>query len=1003
MRTISAEGLAKLAQTHGNEPIILLEVDWRDGSTPRWYADRDVETIPGRILTVGGLDNVVGVSANVTSQSLDVVLDDTDGSIKTVMDGADVHKRTARVYQWFDGLDLDDKFLLFAGKLSSPIVWDERERTVSFTIISQLEDKEIGFTPEEGSFDWLPAGMVGKPWPMIFGTVMDCPVLQINEAVTGTTLTGVGVIAGGSLASSMPLFSNGASTDSSTFASLALISAQVSTLWCAKYCYHGYDDGKCEEILDQINELEAQRGRIVASAMQQAACANWQRSKQMNDANAHGLGPNPIEILGGEDFPQGTSLWIDINGAQFYGYFSETYFHVTDRSWPEGLEEAQNQRDDRNETCPYSSEGMSCQDYDYRHDVPCGCGNQFFTDCLCRFYGFVCTTGDARASRMSDDPIMQQFWAEPGATVRIYSDEPITYFVSIIPGTILAVRAYKQFTGERRLVDVPVDYYTTQTVWYGTIQVVQIVCNKPLSSYKDQGYTDDLYVTFQSTVGPNVVDILIYLIDTYTDLLYDATSFAAVHAKLAAFPANFPILERKNAVEILQDIAYQARCALWLSNGTFFIKYLPEEPTAVDTITESDIDAEKGITTELTTTEDIVTKMKIKWRMSWSPGQTDREKDKSEKTIILRHNVNRYGIQEEERDFYLYNQPDIVYKCATFWLIRKSNTWKRIKFSTFLHKLNLETFDCVTLNFVQHYVASGAIKAIVEKASYNSETNQIDFECLVPIKAGQMTKYDWFWPAGLPISLTWPPPDEIAAGDAGGDGVGMGAGGALPIGYFNPEGDDVVIVGGQNVVFRPHSDWGDSKPTDVGFSAQSVINPAHYGEVHEGPKPRLNLRVFMAEPTNPNNPPGLVGDMVIDIGRTHIIDSMGEYPHQYVLLNSFFKGFGYGTGGGGLRLMMRDDALIASDSVPDGAPLDTLIYLTSDQWVCLSEDCYVASGANPDGAALRDALAIGDSGYLCLQADVWITGGDGDETNFDFKYASDYSVYAAGTAYLQDA
>ena len=115
MRTISAAGLAKIAQTHGNEPIVLLEVDWRDGSTPKWYADRDVETIPGRILTVGGLDNVVGVSENVTSQSIDIVLDDTDGSIKTIMDGADVHKRTARVYQYFHGLDLDDKFLLFAG------------------------------------------------------------------------------------------------------------------------------------------------------------------------------------------------------------------------------------------------------------------------------------------------------------------------------------------------------------------------------------------------------------------------------------------------------------------------------------------------------------------------------------------------------------------------------------------------------------------------------------------------------------------------------------------------------------------------------------------------------------------------------------------------------------------------------------------------------------------------------------------------------------------------
>jgi len=996
MRTISPEGLAKLAQTHGNEPIILLEVDWREGSTPCWYADRDVEEISGRILTVGGMDNVVGVSSNNTSQSLEIVLDDTDGSIKTIMDGADVHKRTARVYQWFQGLDLDDKFLLFAGKLSSPITWDERERTVSFTIISQLEDKEVGFTPEEGDFDWLPAGMVGKTWPLIFGTVMDCPALQINEAVTGTTLSGVGVIEGWMLQSSMPLFSNGTNADSSVAVSLALILAQISTLWCAKYCWN-LDSRKQSEILDQINGLEHQRGEIIFSALQQAACASWQRSKQLADATAHGLGPNPIQVLGGEDFPQNTVLTIEINGALFVGYFSGTNFHITSRSWPEGLEEAQKQKEDRDETCS-GGDGERCQEYDYRYDVPCHCGNDFFRDCLCHFNGWICQT-QGRASRISDDPVVQQFWAEPGATVRIYSDEPITYFVSIVPGTVLAVRAYKQFTGERRLVDVPASYYTVQTVWYGTLQVVQIVCHKPLSSYKDQGYTDDLYVTFQSSVGPHIIDILIYLINTYTDLTYDVTSFTAVRTKLNPFPANFPVLERKNAVGVLQDIAYQARCALWISNGVFYIKYLPEEPTAVATITESDIDAEKGITTELTTTEDIVTKMKIKWRMSWSPGQTDREKDKSEKYIILRHNVNRYGIQEEEKDFYIYNQPDSIYKCATFWLIRKSNTWKRIKFSTFLHKLNLETFDCVTLNFSHPYVATGSVKALVEKASYNSDTNQIDFECLVPIKAGQMTKYNWFWPAGLPISLTWPPPDEIAAGDAGGDGVGMGAGGVLPIGYFNPDGDDNVIVGGHNVVFRPHSDWGDSRPTDVGFSAQSVINPAHYGEVQSGPRPRLNLRVFMAEPTYPENPPALNSRLVIDIRRTLIVDS--DDPDESVLLSSFFQGFGSGTGDE-LRLMMRDDALIASDSVPNGAPLDTLIYLTSDQWVCLSEDCYVASDEHSDGAALRDALAIGDSEYLCLQADVWITGGDGEETNFDFKYAEDYSVYAAGTAYLQD-
>jgi len=40
-----------------------------------------------------------------------------------------------------------------------------------------------------------------------------------------------------------------------------------------------------------------------------------------------------------------------------------------------------------------------------------------------------------------------------------------------------------------------------------------------------------------------------------------------------------------------------------------------------------------------------------------------------------------------------------------------------------------------------------------------------------------------------------------------------------------PDGS-AVFVGGPNVVFRAHSDWGDRTPTDVGFTAQPVVDSA---------------------------------------------------------------------------------------------------------------------------------------------------------------------------------
>ena len=1001
MRSISAAGLAKLAERHGNEPITIMEVDWVPGRAPRSYADRDVDTIPGRIIEVGDLDNVIGVSQNNSSQSLDVTLDDTDGTIKAIFDGHDVHKRTARVYQWFEGLDLADKFLLFSGKISSPVVWNERDRTVKFTVVSQLEDREIGFSAEEGQFPYLPADLVGKAWPMIFGTVQDCPALQINHAVTGTTLTGVGVIAGSDLYGRFPLYNTGSNEDAGIFASLCQISAQISTLWCAMACWENVDDAKADDMLDQINQLEEQRGKIVAQAMSRKLCAEWQRQKQLADANAKGLGPNPIKILGGEDFPQDTPLVIDINGAWFWGHFHGQDFYVTRRYSEQLAEQAQDSYNQQTEECPYEDRGGGVIDYDYRQEVPCSCMWADFGTCECRHHGFIIQTGSGSADQKSADPILQQFWADAGATVRIHTSEPITYIVSITPGQVLAVKAYKQFTGERRLVAVPNNLYRVETKTYGSVTAVEIVFDKPLSTITDQGWGDDIYVTFQATAptyGPNIVDILIHLIGTYTDLGYDATSFSYVKDKLARFPANFPILDRKNTLQVLQEIAYQARCALWISNGKFYIKYLPEEPVAADIITVSDVDADKGVEVELTPTEDLVTKMKVKWRVSWAPGPTDREKDKSEKTMILRHNVTRYGIQEEEYDWYIYNQPDTILKCATFWLIRKSHTWKRIKFQTFLEKLNLETFDCVNLDFAGGYVASGAVKALVEKANYNSADNTVDFECLVPVKAGTMSLYPFFWPANLEASATWPPSEDALNNDCGGGGIGMGATGTLPVGITEGIGPGgVVWVGGPNVVFRPQSDWGDRHPADTGYTAQTVINPAVYAELDASPKPRLNLRTYTVRPSDPPALMPLPGGISIDIARTKFVDSSGENPQAHATLNTLLKGISENG-----ELMLRDDALVASDAVPDGAPLNTLIYVTSDNYVALSSDAYVADDAHPTGAALRDALAIGQSEYLCLQSDVWITGGDGEETSFDFRYDDETGVYGAGTAFLQD-
>ena len=207
MRSISANGLAQLAQRYGNEPVTIVEVDWIVGQTAS-YADRTVGSIPGRIIEVGELDDAINLSGNADSQQITLTLDDTDGTIKAILDAHDVHKRDARVYQYFAGLSLADKFLLFAGKISSPITWNERDRTVTVTILSQLEDREVGFSAEEGSSSICRPRWSASRGRLIFGTVVNNPCLPVTTAITGTTLTPVGILAGDELMLSLPSANN---------------------------------------------------------------------------------------------------------------------------------------------------------------------------------------------------------------------------------------------------------------------------------------------------------------------------------------------------------------------------------------------------------------------------------------------------------------------------------------------------------------------------------------------------------------------------------------------------------------------------------------------------------------------------------------------------------------------------------------------------------------------------------------------------------------------------
>ncbi len=723
MRTIPSNTLIQIAKQYGNEPVNIVAVAW-DGNV-HWYADRKVESIPGKITNISDMETTINVSGSSDSEEVSVSLDDTDGTIKTFMDTNDVHKVDAWVYQYFYGMDLDDKFLLFKGTVNSPIVWVEGTRQVSFNIVSRLEENDIGFSAEEGQFASVADELIGKPWPLVFGSVTGVRALRltrIGAAITGQAISLPDVTLNGHASA---LRVNVKYQQNQQDAMNSLVTAFGSAA--------GASDTE-----DEVNYWLVLRDKSIQAADNARINAINFRDRQLviiadYHAQVAAGSSTGVDIIdSGSPIPTG-AIEVKIGGARFIGNNSGSRitFELHDISWyiSAGREWVRVQA--------YGTVPRELTDEPL--NLPRATGEQILASSIT--YGY---SGDRFVVHNTFEQIkldgnisgssLGYFHAAAGSSIEVLTAEPQKYIVSITPGIIRRVSAYYNNNGLRVLRVVPPDYYTETHERYGSVIANVIVTTDALS--KLGNWEDDIFVDFDSTVGPNTMDIMEYLIDNYSDLTYDTTSFNAVKSKLENYPSHFALYERKNILTLLKEVAWQCRCSIRLVNDVFYLTYLSETPTTVDTIETTDILVD-SLELGYTSTEDLTTKMVCTWISTGSQKERHR--------VILKNNVSKYGVQENNYDFYIYNYLDAVIKSATFWLIRYSNTWRKAIFTTPITKLNIETLDAITLDV--SFISSSAIKTVVESAIYDSVNYGINFDCWLPILAGTDTEYVFAFPA----------------------------------------------------------------------------------------------------------------------------------------------------------------------------------------------------------------------------------------------------------------
>ncbi len=795
MRTISSAAQAHMQKQHGCEPMFIVGVRWSAASQEILYADQEVPESEGlqvrpQVVEISEFDAALKISGSSDSQSISIVLDDVDGALKLILDTVDIHNATCNIYQHFKGLSLAHKFLLFQGKIVTPVEWDEGARTLRFDVMTQLDEIEVGFSMEEGHFPHIPEDALGKVWPLVFGSVCNMQAVQVRSPRRGTLLQGEGIV---------------------DF-TLPHRICQAQYIQCPSV-----PAGEKQTLTPNGNG-----GYTFVTAQSYAPDRTCVESRfntfcELTDllAQQQAYEHTYLLVRGGENFPQGETIVLNVNNAKFWGYFTNETFHITSRMHPE-----------YEEIWPtiVAHPCKAIDDFAYgpaRWHYHSGwtlnsAGTTWYVDPAtfpyedCNDEGLVSQTSDGGASAsqkyFDEMPTSSFVWLPAGTEVFLEDEAEILYIVSLIPGTVNNVAAYKtQPSGRALLTTVPTDYYTIYETDYAGYQVVEIGLKKPLSLY-DANWHDDLYVSFTSDVGPNPVDIIIWLLNKYTNLSYDTTTFNAVRTSLTNYPANFWVKERLNVWQLIQDIAYQARCAVYVRADKVYIVYLPSEPTSIRTLTENDIIA-KSLKVVLTPTEEIATKHVI----TWQAGEAGIEDtDPIQHKIVLKHNIQKYGIHSKEVTYYTQNTYDTILKSATFWMIRDSNVWKKVEFETPLLHLDLDLFDCVTIDLS---VFGGPIKGIITNAQYRSSSNTIHFECMTPIKSGETAAYPFFWPAAVNPRLMFPLETEEQYSGAGYDFE------VSPPANHILAGGDVTDIADRIVIMTS----GDPFPSDLDDTYPSIL------------------------------------------------------------------------------------------------------------------------------------------------------------------------------------
>lgn len=718
MINISSNIALLLAQRFGTQPTYEIDIQWAVNGPWLVYTSEEKIGSSGLIVTLGNIDAAVRVDKSGDSTAVSVTLDDSAGSIKRIIDQNDPQTRPVKIYLSFSGQA--SRQLIYSGSISSPITWNEQDRSFSFEAIEDIKARNFSVVSDDFVSSALTPQAASQPWPVGFGTVRRALALDLESGAYGQLDEEV----------------------------------TIPDPWLSlKHSWYGRDAG---ELNGQIyapknlpNPLQTTgsgnpgttvssnyEGQYFVGPTPNPRYTQWytnrvtQRARLFREIQAQTAArKSRFKVSGFERFPLNTTISIRISDdATASGQMrSDGYFYVTQY---------------------FHSQQTAAGSYQVRPVMY----NQLPTSVYAPIpkvwvagtleYELGAEERYSRPGQIGAKLLEEDINAIPESSQAVYSrgtkvsqitgPASFVYVVNLIPSTVHKVECRVNSDGDTLLSEIPASWYTVRQTTVGSFSVTELLFARLPSTFGSE-WSDELYVTYTSTVGPSPPDCIKWVVEKFTSYTVDTASFNAVKNRIGD-QYHCVVRSDATAMEAIREMAYQCRCAVYLYQGVIFLKYLGSEAVSVDTLTTSDIIA-GSLEIRHTETEDLVTDLTATWFEDYS---------KDELQLRIRNNISKYGVASESSHFWCFTQREPIERSASFWVNRNSRTWRLVKFRTSLAKIHLTVFDTVRLNLPT--VGFNFSGCIVESVNVDVEANEIEFQLWTPSLAGTTSKYVGAYP-----------------------------------------------------------------------------------------------------------------------------------------------------------------------------------------------------------------------------------------------------------------